>query len=130
MTNTFAGIDWEVSLPENWQGQQDDECSTLFHPNGVGVLQISSAQKEGLVSHEDLLDFAEEHVEAGAKIKEASFVDLKGFTFQYQLDDSYWIQWFLRFESIALFITYNCSIEDQGIEDSEIESILTTIRVK
>jgi hypothetical protein len=127
--NEFKGKSWSLMLPENWKGQHDEECETMYDPSGVGALQISSARKDGEVTDEDLLSFAEEHIEAGAKTKDVRLDDFSGITFSYAFDNQFWRQWFMKSNSLALFITYNCELAHKDIEYEIVDQIINSLKV-
>lgn len=122
--NQFDGSSWRINLLPEWVGEYEEDCSLVFHPEGVGALQISSYSKEGAVTEADLRGLAQEHIEAGAKLTEAHAGDFKGFTLAFGSDNEFWQCWYVANGPTALFITYNCQAADR---DAEIESIKSMI---
>ncbi|MDF1725386.1 MAG: hypothetical protein P1U59_12760 [Alcanivorax sp.] len=122
--NQFDGPSWRINLLPEWVGEHEEDCSLVFHPEGVGALQISSYSKEGTVKEADLRGLAQEHIEAGAKLTEADAGDFKGFTLAFGSDNEFWQFWYVANGPTALFITYNCQAADR---DAEIESIKSMI---
>jgi hypothetical protein len=114
-------------LPPGWRGHLDPECTTITADPEVGALQFSSAFKDGEVSLADLRDFASEHLDAGAPTRSVHLGDFEGFAIAFGTEDAFWRQWFLRNRKQALFVTYNCSLEDRGIEDAAVDKILATL---
>ena len=45
--NEFRGKSWRVMLPENWEGQHDEECETMYDPSGVGevILYVDGVEQ-------------------------------------------------------------------------------------
>ena len=130
MSAYFGGESWQVMLPKGWHGRHDPECETICSDDAVGALQISCAYKEGRVRDDDLRDFAEEHLVAGAKTRKVEIGAFSGFEFCYEKDGRYWRQWFLRNGSVALFVTYNCDLADAGVENGQVQSILRTLGLR
>lgn len=128
MTTVVTEPTWQAILPDGWESQRDDNCVTLYHPDGVGALQISAAFKYFLVTDEDLRDFASEHLQAGAKIRELTCGEFAGFTLAFGVDDAYWRHWYLRRDNQMLFVTYNCPRDDRGTEDEPVSQILASLR--
>lgn len=126
----FASAYWRVSVPPDWTARNNPECATFERQAGVGAVQISAARKEGLVTDEDLRDFAKDHLSAGAKTKELKLGDFEGFVLGYRDDANNWRQWFLRYGATAVFVTYNCPLESQGEEDEIVDSLLSTLRAQ
>jgi len=60
---------WEISLAENWQSEFEEGLPTIYHPDGYGAIQINSFSKDNVVNEDDLIDLANDHIEAGAKYK-------------------------------------------------------------
>jgi hypothetical protein len=127
MQNLVITPSWSTSLPTGWTQSSDEDCVTLTGPNAIGVLQISSFRKNELVSDQDLLDFAEDHLDAGAKPANEAFGAYTGFSIEFSVDDSFWQQWYLRQSGQMLFITYNCPIESRGIESQAITQVLSCL---
>lgn len=125
--NQFHGKSWRVNLLSGWAGEHEKECAVIFHPEGVGALQVSSYSKNGMVTQDDLKGLAQEHIDAGAKLAEAEAGDFKGFTLAFGLEGEFWQLWYVGHGSTALFITYNCQEADHGAELESIKSIISTL---
>lgn len=124
---TYETETWSINLPDDWDEEHDDEGVTLFNPDGVGVLEISAVERDEVVDDGFLEDMASEHLEAGAEPSEVEFGDFEGLEFSYGDDDKYWREWYLRADSLMLYITYHCPLADEGREDDEVEAILETL---
>jgi hypothetical protein len=121
---------WSVEIPEAWNAERDDVCATITANPEVGALQISAARNdEGLATDEDLLEFAEEHVKAGAKLREVTLGKLSGFFIHYSDEEFYSREWWLRSGNTVLLVTYTTELEQRGQEDSVVDQILTTLEV-
>lgn len=126
----YVSAYWTVSLPIDWIATNHPECATFERQVGVGALQISAAHKEGLVTDEELREFAGDHLSAGATTKNLRLGDFEGFTFRYRDGDRNCRQWFLRCAATAVFVTYNCPLESKGEEDEMVDSILGSLRAQ
>ena len=127
---TFKTSWWSVQVPEEWEIEEDDVCTTITATPHIGALQISSARNDnGPATDEDLLDFAEEHVKAGAKLREAHVGNLSGFYIHYSDDEFYSREWWLRRGNTVVFVTYTTELSLRGQEDVVIDQILTTLKV-
>ena len=81
---------WSLLLPENWVADEDDTCITFTSQSVVGDLQVSSARNSNdLATDEDLYEFADDHIQAGAKLREVAIGDFTGFYLHYSVDDMY-----------------------------------------
>jgi hypothetical protein len=127
---TFGGTFWELTLLPSWQGRPDPECESIGRPDGAGALQISAATKDGEVTDEDLLDFAREQVIAGATQRPVEMGPFLGIALTYVLNKSHWRRWFLRHGRVALFVTYNCALADNGTDDDDVDRMLSSLRTR
>jgi hypothetical protein len=125
---SFQGNSWEVTLPPDWIGEHSEECSTIYHPDGVGALQISSYSKNEPVTETDLKSLAQEHIESGANLGEAEAGAFRGFTFALGVDGEFWQFWYVSKDNAALLITYNCSETDLGPERDHAKSIVASLK--
>ncbi len=128
MPTTVAADNWQAKLPAGWEWPRDDECVTMYHPDGVGVLQISAAVSESAVTDSDLQEFARKHLDRGARTRAVSCGDFAGFTLAFGTEDAYWRHWYLRSGRRMLFATYNCDPEDLEQEDNAICRIMAALR--
>jgi len=126
----FGRETWSIEPPAGWNAWHEDECATMTAEPAIGALQISSALKKSEVLHEDLVDFAAEHIPAGVKAADVSAGAFVGITFCFGDEDTFWQQSYLRNGRQMLFVTYNCPVESIGLEDElvgrAIDSLSTT----
>lgn len=125
---TFTQPDWAVNIPDDWEAEVESECAVLYHPDKAGTLTISSSQQEETVTDTDLMQIASDHIEAGAILEDVNPGDFDGFTLSYATDDEYWREWYLRADTLMLFVTYYCTLEEEGEDDDIIDAILETLR--
>ena len=125
-----GGVSWELELSPSWSSQTDEECESIYSPNGVGALQISTARKDGGVTDDDLEDFAENENDADAALNVTQLGAFRGIELSYDADGTHWRRWYLRHGPVALFATYNCSIDDKGKEDRDVNQMLSSLRFK
>lgn len=128
MAIRFRRNRWSAHLPVGWQGRNDIECATFTAEPEIGAFQISAAFKASTVLDDDLRDFAAEYLDAGAITHPATAGDFTGFEITFGVGKAYWRQWYLRHGKQMLFVTYNCSYKDRGIEDKAIDTILHTLK--
>jgi len=128
MTSRFGTDTWTLQVPSGWRAWHDDECSTLVGPDDIGALQVSAARKDSDVLDQDLCEFASEQLAAGAHAEPAEAGDYAGFEIAFSNGDRYWRQWFLCRGRQALFVTYNCALDDRGAEDDAVRQALASLR--
>ncbi len=125
--NHFYGRSWRISLLRGWIGEDEEACSLIYHPEGVGALQISSYTKDGTVTEVDLKDLAQDHLDAGARLAPAKAGDFKGFTLKFGSNGKTWQVWYVANGPNALMITYNCQEEDNEIEIGSVKDMISTL---
>jgi hypothetical protein len=129
---TFDSVWWTLAYPDNWAAEEDKACITILSESGFGAIQISSARNASRsATDEDLKDFARDQMEVGGETKPIRCGDFSGFYLQYAPDNKWWQrQWWLRCDNIVMFMSYTCSLQDKGKEDSMVDSIVNTLKMK
>ncbi|HMD72185.1 MAG TPA: hypothetical protein VKF41_12610 [Bryobacteraceae bacterium] len=119
---------WSVELPAHWSGYPDAGCSTFRAEPSLGVLQISAVRKDtGIVTEEDLREFAEERIAPGLRLERVWFDALSGLMANYRRDGLHWQEWWLRSGPLMVYVTYNVSQEYAAAEQVAISSILCSL---
>lgn len=118
-----------MQIPTGWHAEKDEVCTTFTSEPEIGALQVSSARNDiGPATDDDLLDFAREHIEAGAKLQATACGAFTGYYHRYSDDDFYNREWWLRCGETVVLVTYTCELELKGREDSVVDSILTSLK--
>ena len=126
--NEFHTDLWSAQLPDNWVGEEDDEGVLLYNPDGPGELQVTVSEKEeGLVDEEDLEYFAAELVEEGIQSLIVRVGEFQGLLFEYDEEDVHWREWYLAYDELFFYVTYNCDLVDRHVEDPLVQDILKSI---
>jgi hypothetical protein len=122
---------WTVELPSGWQGSADGTCSTFTDTPEHGVLQISAANKDsGVVTDDDLKEFASERVASNIPLDPAVAGAFSGFTARYQKERQWWQEWWLRSGQLMIYVTYNISLGRERAEQRAVTSILSSLKAK
>ncbi len=121
---------WEITLPDDWEVESDEDSVSFYHPEGPGTLQISASRQDELITEDDLREIASEHLQSGAEPEPVEMGDFDGFVLCYDTDGEYWCEWYLKADDLMLFITYACVLEDEGEEEDVIEAVLDTLAVR
>lgn len=126
----FAGPGWSIELAPGWEAEEEEDCISVFHPDGVGTLQISTAHKEDEdVTADELDDLAQDCAPPGVKLQPLKLQSWKGVGGDFIDDEDAWRVWCVRRGSYALFITYDCPVAESGSEDAAVDAMLTTLVV-
>ena len=128
MSHTFEAVWWSVKLPKGCSGKPDAECATLQANPALGALQISSARKEtGLITDEDLHDFAKERMVSGIELREVTFGLFSGLSAQHFDDKIFCQEWWLRSEQLMVYVTYTVARGAKDMEVDQTRSILDSL---
>ncbi len=109
--NIFYGASWSIELYPEWVSEQDDPCVSIYHPDGVGALQISPFNKDSKIASHDLRDLASDHITEGMDVD----------TIQC---------WFVVANKTALFVTYNCDKADSELENDAVKKMIASLRYR
>lgn len=124
----FVSAWWSAELPNGWRAVEEASCVTISRQPHLGVLQLSAATKpEGLVTEQDLRDFAEEHVVAGNLLVPVKYKTFSGFSIHYEKARFFWKEWWLSSGNLVIFATYNVEAGKEDIEKNDLESILSSL---
>lgn len=121
---------WSAQLPDGWTGEEDEDGVLLYNPDGAGELQITVSEKEdGLVDEEDLEYFAADLLEDDVENRIVRVGEFQGLLFEYEEedDDAWWREWYLAYDELFFYVTYNCDTVDRHTEDHVVQDILKSI---
>jgi hypothetical protein len=121
-TVRYKSIDWSLEVPDGWSHQQDEDCTTFCHPQGVSAFQVSSYRKDEVVTDDDLREFAGE-----IPLAAVSLGQLTGFRTRFSEDDTFWTKWWLRIGRQMIHVTYNCPLSQSGHEDVEVGAMIQSL---
>jgi len=118
---------WQLTVPDSWSIETEDEMTSMYDPAGKGTLVLSGVVEDDPIGDDYIEDLVLEHLDAGAELHHEVFGPFTGVGCCFEADDDYWCEWYLCLENKLLFITYNCDLESEGEEDDLIESILDSL---
>ena len=119
---------WQISLPDDWLIETEDDCQSIYHPDGAGMLEISASLQPEPLTQDDLKAIASEHLETGATTEDTLIGNFSGFELTYEDEDVFWREWYLKHDNLLLFITYNCDLADEEKEEGTLDVILATLK--
>jgi hypothetical protein len=121
---------WTVGIPPEWWAEQEDEVVVIGDRDDVGCIEISTLCKEqGNFEEAEVIAIAADNGEPGWDWQSLSVGGLAGCYTTYVEDDSGIREWYLSRGPVLLFITYNCALENSGMDDAAIDEILQTLEL-
>ncbi len=121
---------WLLSLPAEWQADQDEESVVVSDPDDVGELLLTTL----LVDDADAIDLKQLMADADIDVNSASpcaIGDFSGFVAEPEPeDDEYVREWYVARDKLILLISYQCDADDSTMDREMIDEILSTLGVK
>ena len=97
MIQSAGNENWTIDVPSGWRQKKGDESVSLLPPAEIGALQLSGHQRDDAhVTDEDLLEFAADHLDAGAPRRDVRLGDFMGFEIAYDAEGFACREWYLR----------------------------------
>ncbi len=126
----FCGTQhWRAKLPSGWCAQHNRGNVAIYHPDGVGALQISSFCKpQGEVSEADLREMAECAPADANGLCPVQAGDFAGLRCESLDDQRYWVRWFIARGAVALHVTYNCAPLECDRDREAIELVVASLK--
>jgi hypothetical protein len=120
---------WRAELPPGWCAQHGRGNVVIYHPDGVGALQLSSFRKpRGEVAEADLRAMAEGVPMDSNGLRSAQAGQFSGLRCESLDERTYWVRWFVARGSVALHITYNCAALEFGRERELVERVVARLK--
>lgn len=127
----FESTWWSIELLPGWRAECEDSCTTISSEKGVGALQVSAYHHEGeSVSEKDLSEFSEGEYPEGVEVKEYDSGALSGLHVSFSENGRYWRKWWLRKDSLLLFVTYTCEVENRDSEIENVDQMIAALKPK
>lgn len=99
----------------------------FFDPEGAGTLVISSIREDVMIDDDYLEDMLDEHLDDDADLYDENCGDFSGVSCCYDDGDEYWCEWYLYFENVLVFVTYNCPLDAADDEEDVVDSMLDSL---
>ena len=101
---------YEIEIPEDWILQKSESITSIFTPNGFGVVQISSfllPNDYDLNLFDELYDFASEYVTALKQYKKLKKINYGLLLDEIIENNRTWLFAILNKKHSILLVTYN-----------------------
>ena len=119
---------WCLMLPSEWSAEQEDGTVLITDQDGIGELAITTLVGESGDTHgSKIVEIANEEspeVRAWSAVTMGAF---SGVTGQFIAEGAVLNEWYLGRGAALLYCTYNCDVEDDGLDIAAVEAILGTL---
>ena len=117
--------DFKASVPETWRIEKSGDLYSAFdESDGLGALQFTLyifPENESVVDAlQDYLSYKHDGVKANLK-------DNYAYAETTDLDGIYWRYWILHNKRNAIFISYNCEVDDKTKENGIVNHIIKSL---
>src|SRR5436190_1684983 len=105
---------WQLELAPDWEAEANEDCVPLFHPDGVGALQLSAYRnsEKPAILEADILEMIDVPPKYRDGLAKQEWGEFAGYQFVYSNRDAFWRRWWLSDGQTLLFVTYNCDKPD------------------
>ena len=121
---------WCMMLPAEWHAENDDDVIRILDQDDVGEIQVTTLHKQsGKIDSGEVSAMAREEspeISTWAEVRLGAF---SGVTGAYTEDGAAIREWYVGSESVLLYVSYVCELEDQGLDDASVDELLGTLVV-
>ena len=122
---------WFLSLPEDWQVDQDDDSIVITDPDEVGVITLTSLITEGERDIDaGLSDLMKSLGVEKSQLEATVLGDFDGFYQEFQDGDDWVREWYLGSEHCLLLVSYDCDPDNKMMDRELVDDILDTLSLK
>ena len=119
---------WAMAIPEPWLAGQDEDTIVIEDNDDIGVIEIDTllSESDTVISEADLNQLAQSLIDEGKQPAPYHQELLNGFCFEYSDDGDWCRDFFLAYKHVVMIVAYTCDIENRGLDDANIDEILST----
>jgi hypothetical protein len=118
---------WFLELPSGWRASQQEDVITIEASELPGSIQISSFEKDGLVTPDDILEFADDDSPSAECRRPVKFPGYRGLQSTGTESGIAMTRWYLRHASQMLFVTYSRPAAEQYASDALVSEVLSSL---
>lgn len=119
---------WCLLLPAEWFAAHEENTVRITDQDDVGELAITALCKEtGAVTPQELSAMSRDESPEVEHWEPAVVGAFSGVAGAFIEDDAAIREWYLGAESVLLYISYLCHVEDSGLDDASVDEILGTL---
>ena len=134
---------YRLALPPGWEVDEDENPVAIYHPEGVGALQVTAETPRPLPPGGKIdvflmlraflkqtgVDFIEE---AATRATERG-LDRASYEYTAESPEEgpvVWRSWMVTNHDIVVFLTYACRQEDKDLERAAVEGIVSSLELQ
>ncbi len=134
---------FKLSLPDDWEADEDEDPPAIYHPEGAGALQITVQAPRPLKPGEKIDVYLMLRAflrQSGVNIEEtdsrrASDRGLEWASCEYSGASAeegvlFWRVWMATNHDVVVFLTYTCRENDKDLEREAIDGIVATLELR
>ena len=127
-----GGEGWELSVPPEWEAEEDGEFITIIKDEDGGAITVSAIiDEEENISQDELEIYSRSKLSKGDKLTKLEVGEFQGFSAQFT--DEKGVAWFhswLAHQDLLVYFSYNGSPEAWESEKKDVQKILKTLKVR
>ena len=123
----YKNQNWSIELADGWVGELEEDIHIIYHPNGVGALQISAFIKDSPITNEDLIENTGLDDEGISHLNKNKWGQFEGYELNYSDGENFLRKWWLVKGNTFLLLTYNCETQDKDQELNDINRMVSSL---
>ncbi|HVW16323.1 MAG TPA: hypothetical protein VHB54_20995 [Mucilaginibacter sp.] len=132
MNYTSSSNYYSLNIPDDWTIEEAEATISIYNEkDGFGVINITSYQipeNYFFRAHDELLEFVGGDIN-NEKLNLCKITDMDVASFEQIVQNTYWLYYIFYRKNKALFVTYNCNIDDMNNEKSLVDSIIGSLQI-
>jgi hypothetical protein len=120
---------FSLSYPDDWEFENEENCTSFSKRNGVGALQLSAYMADSTQSaRENLLEYiADEGIEA--EVTSTSITNIEVATAEFSNRGFHTRLWFISSGLCLVLVTYISDPQYKEVEREDVDLILNSINL-
>lgn len=121
---------WFISLPEEWEAEQEEESILITDPDELGCISLTCLQAESdTASEADARRMMEDFNVDPSTAETVELNGIPGLYVEGEEEGDFLREWYLFADDMILLVSYSCSMEDKDMDRGIIDEILDTLEL-
>jgi hypothetical protein len=126
--NILETDQWCLLLPPEWQAEQEDGLVLITDVDQIGEITISTLCKaEGAISATEIAEMASTESPEITQWRAATVGAFNGVEGDFIEAQTAVREWYVAAGQVLLYITYDCEIDNRGMDDAAVDELLNTL---